>query len=208
MSGLSTTGSTVITGSTQLPHAMNLWRHALHWLGGMGIIVLAVAILPLLGVGGMQMYRAEAPGPVKDAKLTPRITQTAKALWIVYAGMTAACFFALWAAGMPAFDALCHAFSVMSLGGFSTHDASVGCFDSPADRVGADRVHADRRRELRHALHRPAAARRCCPTGAIPRRAGCSRGSASSVVALTADRATTPACIRTSSRRCATWLQP
>jgi trk system potassium uptake protein len=131
MSGLSTTGSTVITGIDNLSHAMNMWRHALHWLGGMGIIVLAVAVLPLLGVGGMQMYRAEAPGPVKDTKLTPRITETAKALWLVYAGMTVACFLALWAAGMSVFDAICHAFSVMSLGGFSTHDASIGWFNSP-----------------------------------------------------------------------------
>ncbi len=99
--------------------------------GGMGIIVLAVAILPLLGVGGMQLYRAETPGPVKDAKLTPRITQTAKMLWMVYCGITAACFASLVAVGMPVFDAICHAFSVMSLGGFSTHDASIMYFDSP-----------------------------------------------------------------------------
>jgi trk system potassium uptake protein TrkH len=130
MSGLSTTGSTVVTGLDTLPHAINLWRCALHWLGGMGIIVLAVAVLPLLGVGGMQLYRAEAPGPVKDAKLTPRITETAKALWMVYAGMSVACILALWAAGMTLFDAICHGFSVMSLGGFSTHDASVGFFRS------------------------------------------------------------------------------
>jgi trk system potassium uptake protein len=131
MSGLTTTGSTVLTGLDQLPHAVNLWRHALHWLGGMGIIVMAVAVLPLLGVGGMQMYRAETPGPVKDAKLTPRITATARLLWLVYSGLTAACVVALYAAGMPAFDALCHAFSVMSLGGFSTHDANIGYFNSP-----------------------------------------------------------------------------
>lgn len=131
MSGLSTTGSTIITGLDGLPHAVNMWRCALHWLGGMGIIVLAVAILPLLGVGGMQMYRAETPGPVKDAKLTPRITETAKALWLVYAGMTLVCMLALWAAGMTLFDAICHAFSVMSLGGFSSHDASIGYFASP-----------------------------------------------------------------------------
>jgi trk system potassium uptake protein len=131
MSGLSTTGSTVIAGLDAMPHAVNLWRCALHWLGGMGIIVLAVAILPLLGVGGMQMYRAEAPGPVKDAKLTPRITETAKALWIVYAGMTAASVLALRLVGMPWFDAVCHSFSALSLGGFSTHDASVGFFNSP-----------------------------------------------------------------------------
>ncbi len=130
MSGLSTTGSTIITGLDALPHSVNLWRCALHWLGGMGIIVLAVAILPLLGVGGMQMYRAETPGPVKDAKLTPRITETAKALWLVYAGLSLACMLALWAAGMPLFDAICHAFSAMSLGGFSTHDASIGYFHS------------------------------------------------------------------------------
>jgi trk system potassium uptake protein len=131
MSGLSTTGSTVITGLDQLPHAVNLWRHALHWLGGMGIIVLAVAVLPLLGVGGMQMYRAEAPGPVKDAKLTPRITETAKALWLAYAAISAVCMLALWGAGMSLFDAICHGFSVMGLGGFSTHDLSVGFFRSP-----------------------------------------------------------------------------
>jgi trk system potassium uptake protein len=131
MSGLSTTGSSIITSVDALPHAVNLWRCALHWLGGMAIIVLAVAVLPLLGVGGLQMYRAEAPGPVKDAKLTPRITKTARALWMVYAGMTLACVAALWAAGMPLFDAVCHAFSVMSLGGFSNHDANIGYFNSP-----------------------------------------------------------------------------
>jgi trk system potassium uptake protein len=132
ISGLSTTGSTVITGLEFLPHSVNLWRHALHWLGGMGIIVLAVAVLPLLGVGGMQMYRAETPGPVKDSKLTPRITQTAKALWLVYTGFTAACAVFLWAVGMSPFDAICHAFSVMALGGFSTWDASIAHFNSQA----------------------------------------------------------------------------
>jgi trk system potassium uptake protein TrkH len=135
MSGLSTTGSTVVTGLDRLPHAVNLWRCSLHWLGGMGIIVLAVAVLPLLGVGGMQIYRAETPGPVKDAKLTPRITETAKALWIVYAGITALCVAALNLGGMPMFDAICHAFSVMSLGGFSIRDASVGFYDSTAIEV-------------------------------------------------------------------------
>jgi trk system potassium uptake protein TrkH len=135
MSGLSTTGSTVITGLDKLPHTVNLWRCALHWLGGMGIIVLAVAVLPLLGVGGMQMYRAETPGPVKDAKLTPRITETAKALWMVYAGITALCIASLWLAGMSPFEAICHAFTVMSLGGFSTHDASAGWFHSQAIEI-------------------------------------------------------------------------
>jgi trk system potassium uptake protein TrkH len=131
MSGLSTTGATVISGLDQLPHCINLWRHVLSWLGGMGIIVLAVAILPLLGVGGMQLYRAGAPGTVKDAKLAPRITETARTLGYVYVGMTAACMLSLWAAGMSPFDALCHAFSTISLGGFSTHDANIGYFHSP-----------------------------------------------------------------------------
>jgi trk system potassium uptake protein TrkH len=132
MSGLTTTGATVFVGLDSLPPTINLWRHALNWFGGMGIIVLAVAILPLLGVGGQQLYRAETPGPMKDAKLGPRITHTAASLWLVYAGITAVCIAALVLAGMPLFDAICHAFSTMSLGGFSTHDASVGYFNSPA----------------------------------------------------------------------------
>ena len=132
MSGLTTTGATVMTGLDNAPPAINLWRHELNWLGGMGIIVLAVAILPLLGVGGMQLYKAEAPGPFKDAKLTARIADTAKALWIVYFAVTVACILALRLAGMNWFDAVCHAFSALSLGGFSTRDASVGAWDSPA----------------------------------------------------------------------------
>ena len=131
MSGLSTTGATVLSGLDALPHAINLWRASLSWLGGMGIIVMAVAILPLLGIGGMEMYRSETPGPVKDAKLTPRIAQTAQLLWFVYAGLTAACVVALRAAGMHWFDAICHAFAALSLGGFAPHDASVGYFNSP-----------------------------------------------------------------------------
>ena len=130
MSGLTTTGSTVLHGLDQLPHAVNLWRCLLHWLGGMGVIVLAVAVLPLLGVGGMQVYRADAPGGMKDARLTPRITQTARLLGLVYCVLSAACVGALALAGMPAFDALCHGLSVISLGGFSTHDRNVGWFDS------------------------------------------------------------------------------
>jgi len=132
MSGLSTTGATVLAGLDQLPPAINLWRHELNWLGGMGIIVLAVAILPVLGVGGRQLFMAETPGPMKETKLTPRITETAKNLWLVYAGITAACILALKQAGMSWFDAVCHAFSAMGLGGFSTHDANVGYFNSPA----------------------------------------------------------------------------
>lgn len=130
MSGLTTTGSTVLTGLDELPASINFWRHALHWFGGIGIIVLAVAVLPLLGVGGMQLYRAETPGPVKDEKLTPRITETAKALWITYIGITAVGIVALRLAGMNWLDAICHTFTTISLGGFSTRDAGVGYFDS------------------------------------------------------------------------------
>ena len=129
-SGLTTTGGTVLSGLEFLPRSINLWRHLLSWLGGMGIIVLAVAILPMLGVGGMQIYRAEMPGPMKDTKLTPRIGQTAKLLWAVYAGLTAACIGSLRLAGMNWFDAVCHGFSALALGGFSTYDASIGHFNS------------------------------------------------------------------------------
>ena len=132
MSALTTTGATVLTGLDHLPPSINLWRHLLNWLGGMGIIVLAVAILPMLGVGGMQLFKAETPGPIKDAKLTPRIRETARNLWIVYAGLTAACILLLkFVGGMSWLDAVCHAFAAMCLGGFSTHDASVGFFNSP-----------------------------------------------------------------------------
>ena len=112
--------------------SINLWRHLLVWVGGMGLIVLAIAILPLLGIGGRQMFKAETPGPMKDAKMTPRIAETAKGLWLVYFGVTVACILGYHWAGMNWFDAFCHAFSTMGLGGFSTHDASFGFFDSPA----------------------------------------------------------------------------
>ena len=132
MSGLTTTGATVLSGLDKLPPSINLWRHELNWLGGMGIIVLAVAILPLLGVGGMQLYKAEITGVMKDSKLTARIADTAKALWAVYFGITVACILSLRLAGMNWLDAICHAFAAMGLGGFSTYDDSVGHFDSPA----------------------------------------------------------------------------
>ncbi len=132
MSGLTTTGATVLTGLDNLPPAINIWRHELNWLGGMGIIVLAVAILPLLGIGGRQLFKAETPGPMKDATLTPRITETARNLWLVYLGITIACILSLKVVGMNWLDAICHAFAAMGLGGFSTHDASVGYFNSPA----------------------------------------------------------------------------
>ncbi len=130
ISGLTTTGATIIVGIDFLPKSVLFYRHELQWLGGMGIIVLAVAILPMLGIGGMQLYRAETPGPVKDAKLTPRITETAKALWYIYLSMTIACALAYWLAGMSLFDAVAHSFSTVSIGGFSTHDASMGYFES------------------------------------------------------------------------------
>jgi len=132
MSGLTTTGATVLTGLDSLPRSILFYRQQLQWLGGMGIIVLAVAVLPMLGVGGMQLYRAETPGPMKDTKLTPRITETAKALWYIYLGLTVACALAYWIAGMDAFDAIAHSFSTVAIGGFSTHDASMGYFLSPA----------------------------------------------------------------------------
>ena len=130
-SGLTTTGATVLTGLDNLPKAFLFYRQLLQWLGGMGIIVLAVAVLPLLGIGGMQLYRAEIPGPVKDTKVTPRIAETAKALWFIYLLLTALCALAYWLAGMTLFDAVCHSFSTLSVGGFSTHDASIGFFNSP-----------------------------------------------------------------------------
>ena len=130
-SGLTTTGATVLTGHDNLPKAFLFYRQLLQWRGGMGIIVLAVAILPLLGIGGMQHYRAEIPGPVKDTKVTPRIAETAKALWFIYLLLTALCALAYWLAGMTLFDAVCHSFSTLSVGGFSTHDASIGFFNSP-----------------------------------------------------------------------------
>ena len=131
-SGLTTTGATVITGLETLPKSILFYRQQLQWLGGMGIIVLAVAILPMLGVGGMQLYRAETPGPMKDSKLTPRIHQTAVALWSIYLGLTASCALAYKIAGMELFDAICHSFSTVAIGGFSTYDASIGYFNSPA----------------------------------------------------------------------------
>ena len=132
MSGLTTTGSTVLTDLEHLPPSLLFWRASLQWFGGLGIIVMALAVLPLLGVGGMQLYKAEAPGPIKDEKLAPRITETAKSLWFVYATLTAVGIISLRICGMSWFDAICHSFSVVGLGGFSTHDASIAYFNSPA----------------------------------------------------------------------------
>jgi trk system potassium uptake protein len=132
VSGLTTTGATVLSNLDTLPPSLNLWRCLLVWLGGMGLIVLAVAVLPLLGVGGRQIMRAETPGPMKDTQLTPRITETAKALWVVYALISLACLITYLLAGMSWLDAVVHMFSTMGLGGFSSHDANFGYWNSPA----------------------------------------------------------------------------
>ncbi len=130
ISGLTTTGATIIAEIDTLPKSILFYRQELQWLGGMGIIVLAVAILPMLGIGGMQLYRAETPGPVKDTKLTPRITETAKSLWYIYLTMTIACALSYYLAGMNSFDAIAHSFSTVSIGGFSTHNQSIGYFNN------------------------------------------------------------------------------
>jgi trk system potassium uptake protein len=132
VSGLTTTGSTVLSGLDTLPPSVNVWRSLLVWLGGMGLVVLAVAVLPMLGIGGRQMFKAETPGPMKDSKLTPRITQTAKGLWAVYLIISILCGLSFWWAGMTPLDAVIHTFSTMGLGGFSSHDSSFGYWNSPA----------------------------------------------------------------------------
>ena len=130
-SGLTTTGATVITNLDQLPRSLLFYRQSLCFLGGMGIVILAIAILPMLRIGGSQLFRAETTGPVKDTKLTPRIAETARALWLVYVGLNAACALSFWLGGMTLLDAIGHAFSAVATGGFSTHDASIGYYDSP-----------------------------------------------------------------------------
>ena len=130
VSGLTATGATVLSGLDALPLSINLWRTQLHWLGGMGVIVLAVAILPMFGIGGRQVFKAEVTGPMKEARLTPRIAQTAKGLWSVYLIMTLLCIVALMQCGMGGWDAIMHAFSVMGLGGFSSKDTGLDYFDS------------------------------------------------------------------------------
>ena len=137
VSGLTATGGTVLTELDTLPTSINFWRGQMVWLGGMGLIVLAVAILPLLGVGGRQLLKAEIPGPMKENKLTPRIAETAKGLWMVYVSLTLACAAAYKLAGMNWFDAVMHAFTTLGLGGFSSHDASYGYWDSPLIEVVA-----------------------------------------------------------------------
>jgi len=131
VSGLTTTGSTVMAHLHTLPHAVLFWRQEMQWLGGMGIIILGLAVLPILGIGGMQLYQAEVPGPVKDQKLTPRVAETARALWLIYLGLTVAGVLLLWAQGLTLFDAVGHTFSAVSTGGFSSYDDSIGHFPGP-----------------------------------------------------------------------------
>jgi trk system potassium uptake protein TrkH len=131
VAGFTTTGSSVLTQIETAPRALLLWRSLTQWLGGMGIIVFTIAVLPLLGIGGMQLFKAEVPGPVTD-KLTPRIAVTARRLWLIYVGFTLAALVALWLAGMGAFDALCHALTTLATGGFSTRGGSIGAFRTPA----------------------------------------------------------------------------
>lgn len=131
VSGLTTTGATVLTAIDHLPPAILYYRQQLQFLGGMGIVVLAVAILPMLGIGGLQLYRAEIPGPKKDSKLTPRIAESAQALWYIYLGLTVACCLAYWAAGMSLFDALGESFATISTGGFTMHNESFAFYQSP-----------------------------------------------------------------------------
>lgn len=131
-SAFTTTGATVIIGLDHLPRSILLYRQELQWLGGIGVVVSAVALMPMLGIGGMQLYKAETAGPIKDEKLTPRIAHTTRVLWRIYAVMTVLCVFCFWLAGMDLFDAICHSLTTVSTGGFSTHDASLGYFNSAA----------------------------------------------------------------------------
>jgi len=132
VSGFTTTGATVLVGLDSLPPSILFYRQQIQWFGGISLVVLAVALLPMLGVGGMQLLKAESPGPAKETKLTPRITEAAKALWVIYVAMTIVCALAYWLAGMSLFDAIGHSLSTVSTAGFSTHDASLAYFDSVA----------------------------------------------------------------------------
>ncbi len=129
-SAFTTTGATVMVGLDKLPRSVLFYRQELQWLGGIGIVVITIALLPLLGMGGMQLYRAETPGPMKDEKLTPRIAHTARSFWLIYSGLTLACMLAYILAGVSPFEALMHSFSTLSTGGFSSHDESIGFYKS------------------------------------------------------------------------------
>ena len=130
MSGITTTGATVISNLDALPESILFYRQLLQWMGGMGLIVLAIAVMPLLGIGGGQIYRTEVPGAMGEQRLTPRIKETAQVLWLIYLGLTFLCFIFYYIGGMSVFDAVSHAMSTVAIGGFSTHDASIGYFNS------------------------------------------------------------------------------
>ena len=131
ISGWTTTGATIIDDLENLSPSILIYRQMLQWLGGMGIVILALAILPMLGVGGMQLYKAESTGPIKDNKISPRIAETAKSLWKVYIGLTTVCALLYFFAGMSIFDSVAHSFSTIAIGGFSTYNDSIGHFNSP-----------------------------------------------------------------------------
>jgi trk system potassium uptake protein TrkH len=131
VSGYTTTGATVFVGLDQMSESILFYRQEIQWLGGIGVIVLAIALLPMLGIGGMQLYKAETPGPYKDERLTPRITRTARNVCGVYILLTAICALCYWLAGMTLFDAVGHSFSTLATGGYSPHDASIAYFNSP-----------------------------------------------------------------------------
>jgi trk system potassium uptake protein TrkH len=137
VSGITTTGSTVLVGLDHMPHSILYYRQQLQFLGGIGIIILAVAVLPMLGVGGMQLFKAEFTGPSKDNKLTPRITETAKAIWLIYVFLNLVCTLCYWLGGMDLFDAVCYAFATIATGGFAPHDASMGFYHSPFLKIMA-----------------------------------------------------------------------
>ena len=131
VSGITTTGATVLSGLDEMPNSLLFYRQELQWFGGMGLIVLAVAVIPQLGIGGMSIYKAEVPGVMKEEKMTPRLSQTALLLWKMYLALTIACAVAYWLAGMSTFDAISHSLATVSTGGFSTHDQSLSYFNSP-----------------------------------------------------------------------------
>lgn len=136
-SGITTTGATILTDIDNLSYTLKYYRQQLQWIGGMGIVVLAVAILPTLGVGGMQLYKAEISGPFKTNKIAPRISTAARRLWYIYVLLTLLCCIGYWLAGMTIFDALAHSFSTISIGGFSPYDASIGHFNNPSIEIVA-----------------------------------------------------------------------
>jgi len=136
VAGYTTTGSTTLVGLDSLPPSILLYRQQIQWLGGLGVIVLAVALLPMLGVGGMQLYKGDTPGPFKDERIAPRVTRSARSLCFVYVVLTLVCAAAFWFSGMSLFDAVSHSFSTLSTGGYSTHDDNIGYFNSVPIELG------------------------------------------------------------------------